>query len=127
MVFTSARRLLRIGLIVGVVALMGCGGGGSTSFNAGYFEREMPRAIARDQQGSTLRDVTCVRETSNRFDCVGDYRPSRAEVEQQVSGIDTSNFTARDWQALISGRSGRISLTITVDQNRGSYIYRQDS
>ena len=117
-------RLALVALVA--VTIAGCGGGDTgaespapaagqdTQEVAGYLETDIPKSIRDQNAGDDLRDVQCIHKQANTYDCSGYYQMGRESAEAFMGGIDTSNFAAGDWQAIIEQNSGRVSYDVTV-------------
>lgn len=109
-----------VSLCIAVVVLAGCGGGEPKQpSSTASLERSIVERYTAD--GSTMRDVTCVRRGGRVYRCTGDFTPSRANVKRTMSGIDTSGFGAEDWDALIRQRAGPLTLDVTVAED-GTWV-----
>lgn len=115
--------------LLGVPALAGCGGGGSSpsdgdaALTAGEVETELAAWVSANSQRSTLTGVKCIAgAAAGEFRCFGDFQASRAYAKAATGGVDASNFNARDWKLLQERHSGSVSYLVTADRTDGSFI-----
>jgi hypothetical protein len=98
--------------VVAALAVAGCGGSGiSTADLAGELENG-------DWGGATVSNVTCAKKDTRVYTCMGDYTATRKSVS---ASMDTSDFTAADWDALIGDQRIGGSWEVTVHDD-GTWI-----
>lgn len=102
------------------LAFAGCGGSGSSG--ASDVAVQLSRNVESKGQGR-LTGTKCIKRTDTTFRCAADYQVSRDLAEKSMSGIDTSNFTEKDWDAVIAQQSGPTVFDVTVDPADGTFIY----
>lgn len=115
------RRTISV-LLIAAAAAAGCGdeGRGASSEKVAA---DLQQAVQDTAPDVTYEDVICARRSASTYACNGDFTPSVASVRQSMEGIDTSEFTDDDWNALIGQQSGRIGYLVTVDEDTGAVVY----
>jgi hypothetical protein len=51
------------------------------------------------------------------------YKASRKTVQNAYRGIEKSDWTDADWDAVIAQQSGSVAFDVTVDLEDGTFIY----
>lgn len=109
------------GILPAVLVLVAAGCGGA-NVTAADLEHDVPAQI-EEAGGGTFTGVTCVKQTETTFRCIGDFRASHKATAESVAGIDTTGWTAADWEAMGEGRAVQVVLDVTVDQDTGRWVF----
>lgn len=108
-----------------LIAFASTGCGSSSAEPGGYYTpdtlaAEIAEAV-HDEDGSRLLNPSCVQRSTHVYICIGDYRPSKQAIRNNLPGVDTSIYTTSDWRTLLKQYSDRVTYEATVADD-GTWI-----